>query len=86
MDMSMAMPSVGWMGPWRALAATMLAPPGAAGVRHRRALARCVVVHHEPGECKPVVAGIDYLRWTTTYLGASNGTANRFKPYVVYSF
>ena len=32
MDMSMAMPSVGWMGPWTALAAMMVAPAVAPGV------------------------------------------------------
>ena len=35
---------------------------------------------------KPVVVGLDYLRWTTEYLGLPDGTDNRFNAYVVYSF
>jgi hypothetical protein len=35
---------------------------------------------------KPVVVGIDYLHWTTEYLGLPEGTDNRFNAYVVYSF
>ncbi len=35
---------------------------------------------------KPISFGIDYLRWTTRYLGFSDGTDNRFQAFISYAF
>lgn len=35
---------------------------------------------------RPVTLGVDYLRWTTKYLGAPEGTDNRVNAYFLYSF
>lgn len=35
---------------------------------------------------KPVTFGLDYLRWTTGYLGFGDGTDNRFQAYIQYAF
>jgi hypothetical protein len=35
---------------------------------------------------RPLVLGVDYLRWTTEYVGAPHGTDNRVNAYLIYSF
>lgn len=35
---------------------------------------------------QPFLIGVDYLRWTTEYLGLEDGTDNRWNLYLVYNF